>query len=274
MAWAVIAAAPGLAAEPNPLFPAAASEGVIPNPLFPTDATTASVPNPLFIRAILRPAPIVQAGPPAPYSLADPYEAPYLPPSADLMQLASAFPLAPSGGGTAWNSTTALPGVDPTMLLLFEVHYGDLTRLLELDVDVQPAVSRIIGRIGEARRTLLVDLRTGVARNGAREIALSPEDAALSPSEIYLRASAVQRLLPLRLTIDAGGLTMRLATLELLPFENRLLRQNRTRQGSGPGPAEEVMRVETPYRAISPPSFDVALNLGAQTDAPPDPVPL
>jgi len=43
---------------------------------------------------------------------------------------------------------------------------GELSRLLELDVDVSPSDGRITGRIGEARRALIVDLVTNTARIG------------------------------------------------------------------------------------------------------------
>ena len=78
------------------------------------------------------------------------------------------------------------PPLDPATLLLFSVALdgltlseglgaygspddplipvGELARLLEADIDVLPADRRIVGRLGESRRALVVDLKAGVAR--------------------------------------------------------------------------------------------------------------
>ncbi|MDB5424184.1 MAG: hypothetical protein JWQ29_1600 [Phenylobacterium sp.] len=146
---------------------------------------------------------------------------------------------------------------------------GEFSRLLELDIDVLPSERRIVGRLGEARRSLVVDLATSTARVGPAEIRLTADDIAVTPTEIYLRASALQKLLPIKLDIDPRQLTMKVITYELLPLQSRLQRQARQRLGSpSPGAATEALRVAEPYRLFSPPSFDVALALGAQTAAP------
>jgi len=154
---------------------------------------------------------------------------------------------------------------DPTDPL---IPIGEFSRLLELDIDVLPSQRRIVGRLGEARRSLIVDLATSTARVGPSEIPLSAQDVAVTPTEIYLRASALQKLLPIKLTIDPRQLTMKVVTYELLPIQSRLQRQARGRGGPTPNAVTEALRVRDPYTLFSPPSFDVALALGAQTDAP------
>jgi hypothetical protein len=145
---------------------------------------------------------------------------------------------------------------------------GELSRLLELDIDVSPADGRITGRIGEARRALLVDLAAGVARIGPVDVPLKPGDVAADPGEIYVRASVLMKLLPLKLDIDPSALSMRITALERLPIQSRLQRLARIRQGAtGPQPAR-AMRVREPYHLITPPSFDVALDAGVQSASP------
>jgi hypothetical protein len=186
-------------------------------------------------------------------------------------------------------TTTRFPAPDPQTLLLLQVQLddlnltdgmaaygmpedpqlpvGELSRLLELDVDVSPSDGRITGRIGEARRALTVDVATNTARIGPVQVPLAPGDVVVEPGEIYVRASVLAKLLPLKFDIDARNLQMKLSATEILPIQGRLQRLSRLRQG-GAKPAIPVLRVEEPYKLFSPPSFDVALGLGAQSVTP------
>jgi hypothetical protein len=149
---------------------------------------------------------------------------------------------------------------------------GEFSRLLELDIDILPSERRMVGRLGEARRSLVVDLATSTARVGAAEIPLMADDIAVTPNEIYLRATALQKLLPIKLDINPQQLTMKVITYELLPIQSRMQRQARQRLGSPtPNAVTETLRVEAPYQIFTPPSFDIALALGAQADTPRNP---
>ncbi|MFC3070198.1 hypothetical protein [Phenylobacterium soli] len=178
--------------------------------------------------------------------------------------------------------------IDPDGLLLFSVEldkltlteglaaygdaadplipFGELTRLLEYDVEVMPTERRIVGRLGEARTSLVVDLATGTARVGARVVDLTPADVAVTPTDIYLRASAVQRLLPIKLQVNSSELAMVIQPEALLPVQSRLQRLSRDRQNTG-GPRfqEEILKVPSPYRAFSMPSFDVSASAGVSS---------
>ena len=182
-------------------------------------------------------------------------------------------------------TTSRFPAPDPQTLLLLQVQLddlnladgmaayglpedpqlpvGELSRLLELDVDVSPSDGRITGRIGEARRALLVDLTTNTARIGPVQITLTPGDVVVEPGDIYVRASVLAKLLPLKFSVDARNLQMKVIATEVLPIQSRMQRLARLRQG-GPKPAAPVMRVDEPYKLFSPPSFDVAVGLGVQ----------
>ena len=188
------------------------------------------------------------------------------------------------------------PGlVDPANLLLFSVEldqltltdglagYGDesdpllplgeLSRLFEMDLEVLPAERRVIGRIGEARRSLVIDLNTGTARDGPRNIPLAADDVAVTPTEIYLKASALQRLLPLTLEVSPQALAIKVVPTEKLPIQSRQERIARLRElGGDPGAgAAESLIVERPYGLISLPGFDVQLATGYQTEDPQTP---
>jgi hypothetical protein len=144
---------------------------------------------------------------------------------------------------------------------------GELTRVLEADVEVLPAERRIVGRLAEARAPLLVDLAAGVARAAGREIAVGPEDAAIAPTEIYLRASLIEKLLDMRIEVVSEELALRLHPNEKFPVQMRLEREAR-RPGAAPGATDvPTLRVSEPYALFSPPGFDVVLDAGAQSGA-------
>lgn len=193
---------------------------------------------------------------------------------------------------SATNAAAIRPSakIDPENLLLFSVEidkltltdglaaYGDpndplipmgeLTRLLEYDVDVQPSERRIVGRLGEARTSMIVDLATGTARVGAQTIPLKPDEVAITPTEIYLKASTVDRLLPLTLQVNRESLDINIVPKALIPVQSRLQRLARDRQVAGrTTQQDELLRLPTGYRLATPPSFDVSISAGAGTGA-------
>lgn len=148
------------------------------------------------------------------------------------------------------------------------VPFGEFSRLLEYDVDVLASERRIVGRLGEARTSLVVDLATGTARVGAKTVELSPQDIAVTPTEIYIRASAIARLLPLTLKVNGSDLNMEIQPQALLPVQSRLARLARTRQpGETRRVEDEVLKVPTPYRLFTMPNFDLSVSAGAGSGA-------
>ena len=117
---------------------------------------------------------------------------------------------------------------------------GELSRLLELEVEVSPTDGRVTGSLGEARRALLIDVQTNTARIGPVAVPLKPGDIAVDPAEIYVRASVLAQLLPLKFEVDASSLQMKLAATEVLPIQSRLQRVARLRDG-GPKASAPVM---------------------------------
>ena len=106
---------------------------------------------------------------------------------------------------------------------------GELTRLLEMDVEVLPDERRVIGRLGEERRSLVIDLASGTAKEGGRNVSLSLADVAVTDTELYIRASALQRLLPMTFEVDPESLAMKITAKELLPVQGRMQRMARRR---------------------------------------------
>jgi hypothetical protein len=142
---------------------------------------------------------------------------------------------------------------------------GELTRLLEADVDVLPAEQRIVGRIGEARRPLLVDLKARLARIAGRDVELAEEDTVVTATEIYMRVSALEKLLPLKVEVSGDELALRLRATEPFPVQTRLARLAKRPAGEAPGADQDALKVTSPYAFASPPGLDVLLDGGLRS---------
>ncbi|MEJ6010164.1 hypothetical protein [Novosphingobium aquae] len=200
-----------------------------------------------------------------------------------MLLLATVLPVA-----AAAEAQQASAAAEPDQLLLYEVQlsgttlseslsaYGDaadpllplgeLSRLLEINLDVQPARGMVTGRLGENQRSITIDLAAGKALIGGQVIALVPPDRKVTPTEIYLRASLVAKLLPLRIAASESEMTLTLTATEKLPLEARRERASRLAGlGAITGAPDDVLRVQTPYRWASLPSFDFGLELGADS---------
>ena len=146
---------------------------------------------------------------------------------------------------------------------------GELARLLDLNLDVRPREQRIVGRVGSAQRSLLLDLASGTARLNTRAIEFTSDDAVAGLTDIYLSAKLIERLLPVRIDIDSEGLIVALTATEQLPIQAKLERLGRLR-GLRPDvdSNEEIFFVDSTPGLLSVPAFDVALEASADAVAP------
>jgi len=166
-------------------------------------------------------------------------------------------------GNTLTDGLAAYGSPDDPLLPL-----GELARLLDLNLDVSPASRRITGRLGEAQRSVTIDLDSMMARVGAKPVTLAPEDVAVAQQDIYFRASALERILPIRIKVDTEALELVVTALETLPIQARQQRIARDREIQARQAAdtdEPVLKIETPYRLFSPPGVDIALQTGVDT---------
>lgn len=144
---------------------------------------------------------------------------------------------------------------------------GELARLLDLDLEVSPEEGRITGNLGERRASLVIDLESGLARLSGSTIPLRPADIVASNAEVYIRASALALILPVKFEVSGEALSITLRPTEKLPIQARLERIARLRELGQPseGDSEPAMVVRSPYKLFSPPSFDVVAELGRDT---------
>lgn len=190
--------------------------------------------------------------------------------------------------GEAASAQLPVAAVDTDQLLLFAVQldnatltesltaYGDpadplvplgeLARLLDLPLDVQPGAGLVTGRLGENQRAITVDLAAHKALVGGKVILLIPPDSKVTASDIYLRASLVAKLLPLRIASSPDEMVLSLTATEKLPIQAR---GDRTARLSGltgePTAQDDALHIATPYRWVSRPAFDFGMELGADS---------
>jgi hypothetical protein len=131
---------------------------------------------------------------------------------------------------------------------------------------VLPGNHRITGTLGEDQRAVTIDLDVPLVRVGGRDIALGAGDVGYTATDIFIRAKALEAILPLRFTVDSEGLAIEITALEKLPIQARRERQGRM-QGlnAGTQDMETALRIETPYQLFSPPTFDAVLETGTDT---------
>ena len=163
---------------------------------------------------------------------------------------------------TTLNESVATYG-DPTDPL---IPVSEIARLLGFDIDVRPQQRTINGRIGEARRALTIDLDHGLAQIGGAIVPLASGDAAVSLTDIHIRASVLEKLLPLKIAIDSDDYRISLTATEKLPIQARTERQQRIfNLGEAPMQGDSAMSVDSPYRWLGRPAFDFSADIGTDT---------
>jgi hypothetical protein len=135
------------------------------------------------------------------------------------------------------------------------VPLGGLADVLELAVTVLPPEQRAEGWIIAPDRKFDLDLKRGTATVGAQTVKLAEGDAVMFGGDIFLRVEFAERLLPLSAKVDIGAQLLQITPREALPYQQRAVRSQRRGRLVGRG-YESVLRVPTPYRLLSMPSFD------------------
>ncbi len=144
---------------------------------------------------------------------------------------------------------------------------GELARLLDLAIYVDPAERKATGWVVNKARAFAIDLQRNVALSDGQEIPLQRGDAILQNDEIYVRAELLQRILPIAINANLGDLALNIRTREQLPFKARIERMNR-QPGGQLSSTPEAAELAQPYRFASVPSFDLSLTSEAGNRAP------
>jgi len=146
---------------------------------------------------------------------------------------------------------------------------GELSRLLDLAIEVDPTTGRADGWFLSEDRSFALDLRTRRASVSGKTFDIAETDAALLHQEIYVRDTILEKLFPIAFKINKSDLTIDIAAKEHLPFQDRLERDRR-RQGlkNGATAVETVLKVPADYELFTPPSADLNITAAAGSRAP------
>ena len=145
---------------------------------------------------------------------------------------------------------------------------GELSRMLDLAIMVDPPQRKATGWIIERSRTFELDLVAATAATNTRRVKLGSGDALLYRDEIYVRAELVNKLLPVEAKVSATDLTLTLTAREPLPRQSRLAREQRAAQlGQGDDGDAAGMTLPIPYRLATWPSLDLNLSLNGSNRA-------
>src|SRR5579864_7386005 len=146
---------------------------------------------------------------------------------------------------------------------------GEMSRLLDLSIVVDPPARRAEGWFLTPERHFLLDLKNARASVDGKARDVAPTEAVLFDDEIYVRSDVLQGLLPLMLKVNKSDLTLEIATREHFPFQDRLERERRrSGLGNGNGKAESVVQLPSYYESFTPPSVDLNLQAGLSNRAP------
>lgn len=146
---------------------------------------------------------------------------------------------------------------------------GELSRLLDLNVDVRPRERRVVGRIGSTQRPLLIDIASGTARIDRRAVELPAGQVMAGLTDIFLDTRIIEQLLPIRISVDGEGLLIVLSATEQLPIQSKLERLGRLRELSPDVDSrEDVLWAGARPGPWSAPAFDVALEASAEAQSP------
>ena len=146
---------------------------------------------------------------------------------------------------------------------------GEMTRLLDFAIVVDPATQKADGWFLSKDRTFVLDLKSRKALVAGQEFTLSDTDAALFHNEIYVRSDLWEKFFPLTLNVSKSDLTIDVVPREALPFQERLEREKRRKAlGAGGAENESVLRLPSSYALFTPPSADLTLNGAISNQSP------
>ena len=137
---------------------------------------------------------------------------------------------------------------------------GEITGLLELPIQVDPAARSAVGWLGQESERFDLDLAAQPPTLDGQPLVLGRGRAAIHRTDIYIEAALLDRWLAVGFELDLAHQVLRLEPRRKLPIQRRLERQERWRQlhlhavedQSGPRFAAQ----QIPYRLLDWPVVD------------------
>jgi phage tail protein X len=138
---------------------------------------------------------------------------------------------------------------------------GELARLLELVVEVDPESGKADGFVRGEQRPFRVDLAKRTLRCNGQITHLDARQLSVIEPEVYLDSRLLGQCLELDLQVDTGALAVNVRALEPLPMQERRAREKQAAalRGMNPDDATPTEHVEPHHRLLGLHFSDTAL---------------
>ncbi|MFN7970845.1 MAG: carboxypeptidase-like regulatory domain-containing protein [Acidobacteriota bacterium] len=158
-----------------------------------------------------------------------------------------------------------IPDVIPAMARGQDVllPLGELCRVLELAIDVDPAAGMAHGFVIVERRNFDLDVARATAAAGGKPAAFAPSRVQVQDDDIYVARDLLEEWLPLHLEVDVHAAMVAIAPTELLPVERRRAREQRGAdvRNASLGGQPSYPKVAAPRTFWSWPATDLSVGL-------------
>lgn len=138
---------------------------------------------------------------------------------------------------------------------------GELARLLELGIDVDPDARRAEGYVARPDKPFLLDLTSGTITVSGTGKRYDPEGIVVMPDDIYVTSSLLNSWLSMRIDADRFNAAVIIEPYEPLPLQKRLAREQRGSNTWGYGEEFDpgYPLVSNPYTVAGGPAIDLTL---------------
>ncbi|MBT5471975.1 MAG: carboxypeptidase regulatory-like domain-containing protein [Nitrospina sp.] len=139
---------------------------------------------------------------------------------------------------------------------------GEVAQMLDLAITVDPEAKKADGWVLEENRRFALDVARREVVSKGKPGSFDPNLVVTYPEDIFVDSTLLAKWFPVDFEFDLSTLLVTVTSVESLPFEDRLKREEaHARLGAGTGEKLNYLRKEPPYSLFSWPSIDSSLNL-------------
>lgn len=136
---------------------------------------------------------------------------------------------------------------------------GELCRLLDLAVEVDPAGGYATGFLIDEKRRLALDLKFRRVSLAGETFSFHEDAAFAEPDDIYVDTVLLESWLPVALVVRFNDLMVKVIARQKLPLQLRLEREKKLAASAKSKPPVDQPRLDLPYRLLDGPFVDASL---------------
>ncbi|NTU68597.1 MAG: carboxypeptidase regulatory-like domain-containing protein [Chlorobiaceae bacterium] len=145
---------------------------------------------------------------------------------------------------------------------------GELSRLLELGITVDPASGKASGSVARPSQPFMLDLGAATLTVSGKHYPCDTALAVAMPDDIYVESKQLGGWLGLGINANRFDAAIDIRPFEPLPIQERMARNQRGSNSWGYGSYNDpgYAQQETPYRVLAGPSIDLSLSASVSGD--------